>query len=119
MKSGFLRKAKNLIGPVLAGPIKVAADHSARPAAPALASEAVPRADASSVQARRILEARLRSVTASAPDGRVQKNLSIARHDAERMTGLARRDGVSQARLLAAALDCYEAAYGPLTSEGG
>lgn len=39
---------------------------------------------------------------------RVQKNLSILESDAERLTALAKRDGVSQARLLAAALDAYE-----------
>jgi hypothetical protein len=39
---------------------------------------------------------------------RVQKNLSILEHDAERLRALAQRDGVSQARLLTAALDAYE-----------
>jgi hypothetical protein len=39
---------------------------------------------------------------------RVQKNLSILEHDAERLKALAERDGVSQARLLSAALDAYE-----------
>ena len=39
---------------------------------------------------------------------RVQKNLSILEHDAERLRALAQRDGVSQARLLSAALDAYE-----------
>lgn len=39
---------------------------------------------------------------------RVQKNLSILEHDAERLKALADRDGVSQARLLSAALDAYE-----------
>lgn len=41
---------------------------------------------------------------------RVQKNLSILEHDAERLASLAKRDGVSQARLLSAALDAYETA---------
>lgn len=46
-----------------------------------------------------------------APDTgkRVQKNLSILECDAERLTALAKRDGLSQARLLSAALDAYEA----------
>jgi hypothetical protein len=39
---------------------------------------------------------------------RVQKNLSILECDAERLRALAQRDGVSQARLLGAALDAYE-----------
>lgn len=39
---------------------------------------------------------------------RVQKNLSILESDAERLTALAKRDGLSQARLLSAALDAYE-----------
>lgn len=39
---------------------------------------------------------------------RVQKNLSILERDAERLTALAKRDGLSQARLLSAALDAYE-----------
>lgn len=39
---------------------------------------------------------------------RVQKNLSILERDAGRLTALAKRDGVSQARLLSAALDAYE-----------
>jgi hypothetical protein len=38
----------------------------------------------------------------------VQKNLSILEHDAERLRALAERDGVSQARILSAALDAYE-----------
>lgn len=47
---------------------------------------------------------------APAPDAgkRVQKNLSILERDAERLTALAKRDGLSQARLLSAALDAYE-----------
>lgn len=39
---------------------------------------------------------------------RVQKNLSILEGDAERLATLAKRDGLSQARLLSAALDAYE-----------
>lgn len=39
---------------------------------------------------------------------RVQKNLSLLERDAERLTALAKRDGLSQARLLSAALDAYE-----------
>lgn len=39
---------------------------------------------------------------------RVQKNLSILESDAERLSALAKRDGLSQARLLSAALDAYE-----------
>lgn len=39
---------------------------------------------------------------------RVQKNLSILERDAARLTALAKRDGLSQARLLSAALDAYE-----------
>lgn len=39
---------------------------------------------------------------------RVQKNLSILERDAERLAALAKLDGISQARLLSAALDAYE-----------
>lgn len=39
---------------------------------------------------------------------RVQKNLSILERDAARLLVLAKRDGLSQARLLTAALDAYE-----------
>jgi len=39
---------------------------------------------------------------------RVQKNLSILESDAERLKALAKRDGISQAQLLSAALDAYE-----------
>lgn len=48
-----------------------------------------------------------------APEGgkRVQKNLSILENDAERLSTLAKRDGLSQARLLSAALDAYEACH--------
>ena len=41
---------------------------------------------------------------------RVQKNLSILESDAERLKALAKRDGISQAQLLSAALDAYEEA---------
>lgn len=43
---------------------------------------------------------------------RVQKNLSILESDAERLSALAKRDGLSQARLLSAALDAYERLVG-------
>ncbi|HRO48936.1 MAG TPA: hypothetical protein PLW75_02245 [Hyphomicrobium sp.] len=114
-----MRKAKNLIGPVFSGPIKAAAETSAWPMAAALALEAGPHADAGPTHERRILEARLGALAAADRQPRVQKNLSIEREDADRMAGLARRDGLSQARLLALALDCYEAAYGPLAMEEG
>lgn len=39
---------------------------------------------------------------------RVQKNLTILQRDADRMAALAKRDGLSQARLLSAALDAYQ-----------
>lgn len=39
---------------------------------------------------------------------RVQKNLSILASDAKRLFVLAKRDRMSQARLLSAALDAYE-----------
>lgn len=39
---------------------------------------------------------------------RVQKNLSILERDAERLSALAKRDSLSQARLLSAALDAYD-----------
>lgn len=44
---------------------------------------------------------------------RVQKNLSILERDAERLSALAKREGVSQARLLSAALDAYERLRAP------
>lgn len=49
-------------------------------------------------------------VRVAPPDGgkRVQKNLSILERDAARLTALAKRDGLSQARLLSAALDAYD-----------
>lgn len=50
------------------------------------------------------------AVRAATQEGgkRVQKNLSLLERDAERLTALAKRDGLSQARLLSAALDAYE-----------
>lgn len=49
--------------------------------------------------------------TVPAPDAgkRVQKNLTILERDAERIAALAKRDGLSQARVLSAALDAYDA----------
>ena len=44
----------------------------------------------------------------TASEKRVQKNLSILESDAARLAALAKRDGVSQARLLSVALDAYE-----------
>ena len=63
------------------------------------------------------IRAHLRPKVAAAPrvvstlEGgkRVQKNLSIIESDAERLATLANRDGLSQARLLGAALDAYQA----------
>lgn len=49
------------------------------------------------------------SVTTLEGGKRVQKNLSILESDAERLLAFAKRDGISQARLLSAALDAYEA----------
>lgn len=45
---------------------------------------------------------------------RVQKNLSLIEGDVQRLQGLARRDGLSQARLIGRALDAYEAHHGKL-----
>lgn len=42
---------------------------------------------------------------------RLQKNLSILERDAERLAALSKRDGISQARLLSAALDAYEQSH--------
>ena len=50
-----------------------------------------------------------KAAPASDPGKRVQKNLSILERDAERLAALAKRDGLSQARVLSAALDAYEA----------
>ncbi len=65
-------------------------------------------------ETRRLLRHRLGQAPAPVSEPRVQKNLSIARSDAARMAALARRDGRSQARLIGAALDCYERSYGRL-----
>lgn len=51
---------------------------------------------------------RLKPAFAPATGKRVQKNLSILESDAERLKALAKRDGISQAQLLSAALDAYE-----------
>lgn len=51
-----------------------------------------------------------KAIRAPATGKRVQKNLSILESDAERLKALAKRDGISQAQLLSAALDVYEAA---------
>ena len=125
MKNAFVRKEKILIGPVFSGPIKAAADHAARPQAAITPPREIIReptaaqsTDPGPGHDRRILQARLGAVAAPEAAERVQKNLSIARADATRMAGLARRDRLSQARLLARALDCYEATYGPWTEEG-
>ena len=48
------------------------------------------------------------SLRDTAGEKRVQKNLSILDSDAARLMALAKRDGLSQARLLSAALDAYE-----------
>jgi len=45
---------------------------------------------------------------------RVQKNLTIHEDDAKRLAALAKREKVSQARLLGLALDAYEDCYGTL-----
>lgn len=56
-----------------------------------------------------------KSAAASEAGKRVQKNLSILERDAERLSALAKRDGLSQARLLSAALDAYEVRERPTT----
>lgn len=57
-----------------------------------------------------------RSAPAAVPakPHRVQKNLSIPAADAQRLERLSKRDGLSQAGLLLAALDAYEALHGKL-----
>ena len=45
---------------------------------------------------------------------RVQKNLTIHEDDAKRLAQLAKREKISQARLLSLALDAYEHCYGAL-----
>lgn len=68
---------------------------------------------------------RLRGKTSGAvPRGkRVQKNLSLWEADATRLKALAARDGLSQARLFAAALDAYEQQFSrrpePPTADSG
>ncbi|MEO0811123.1 MAG: hypothetical protein AAFW82_10925 [Pseudomonadota bacterium] len=49
---------------------------------------------------------------------RVQKNLTIHEDDAKRLAAMAKRDKISQARLLSLALDVYEDCYGPLNTKG-
>lgn len=49
-----------------------------------------------------------KAICAPATGKRVQKNLSILESDAERLKALAKRDGISQAQLLSAALDAYQ-----------
>lgn len=46
------------------------------------------------------------------PVARAQKNLSLARSDIARLSRLAERDRLSQAKLIAKALDAYEALHG-------
>lgn len=55
-----------------------------------------------------VVERKQAPVSVSDTSLRVQKNLSILQHDADRLAALAKRDGLSQARLLSAALDAYE-----------
>ncbi|MDH4980959.1 hypothetical protein [Hyphomicrobium sp. D-2] len=62
-------------------------------------------------EAPRGTPAPLRAVPAPDTGKRVQKNLSILERDAERLVALAKRDGVSQARLLSVALDAYEQSH--------
>jgi hypothetical protein len=59
-------------------------------------------------QIKRHLRPDLVAASPAASGKRVQKNLSILEGDAARLQGLAKRDRLSQARLLAAALDAYE-----------
>lgn len=59
-------------------------------------------------QIRRHLLPALKAQRAPETGKRVQKNLSILESDAARLLALAKRDGLSQARLLSAALDAYE-----------
>lgn len=44
----------------------------------------------------------------------VQKNLSLPENDAARLKALSKRDGLTQAGVLIAALDAYETLYGKL-----
>lgn len=66
---------------------------------------------------RRLLKERMRKPAMEAAH-RVQKNLSLTRFDAERLSVLAQRDRLSQARILALALDCYENTYGSVVLDG-
>ena len=59
-------------------------------------------------QIRRHLCPPPKTTHASENDRRVQKNLTILERDAERLKHFAKRDGLSQARLLSEALDAYE-----------
>ena len=52
--------------------------------------------------------------TTKATGKRIQKNLTIAEEDAMRLKELAARENISQARLLALALDAYEHCHGAL-----
>lgn len=51
-------------------------------------------------------------VLSRSPVVRGQKNLSLARSDILRLSRLAERDRLSQAKQIAKALDAYEALYG-------
>lgn len=61
---------------------------------------------------KRHLSPAAQAVPAKAParasGKRVQKNLTILEHDAERLKRLAKAAGLSQARVLSAALDAFE-----------
>ena len=59
-------------------------------------------------------ESRSGTPSTDEPVKRAQKNLSLNERDIERMSRLAKRDGVSQARLVAMALDAYESLHGRL-----
>lgn len=48
------------------------------------------------------------------PVTRGQKNLSLARSDITRLSRLAERDRLSQAKLIGKALDAYEALHGKI-----
>lgn len=59
-------------------------------------------------------ESRSGTPSTDKPVKRAQKNLSLNECDIARMGRLAKRDGVSQARLIAVALDAYENLHGRL-----
>ena len=59
-------------------------------------------------------ESRSGTPSTDEPVKRAQKSLSLNEHDIERMSRLAKRDAVSQARLVAMALDAYESLHGRL-----